>query len=299
MNYYGELKIKWNSIKLLLFTIATSFVSYGQETNDSDALDSLLDELFFSDKEFVDDLLNSINQYDLLYTSISLNSNTFFAGRDSGTDQINMIPQVSYYSSSGFNATISSIYFSKQNPNWDFVGTTLGYANTIGVKKNVHYNVSYSRFFYSDGWSAFNNSLDALLGIRNSKRTFGGILSGSYLFGTDQSVQISARVYGNFALSRGLNYALKFRPQINFLVARQASTFILPTRPGQPPRIVTIEEFGLLNSQLSIPISLTTSSWDIEFGWNINLPRPIQSEGTLNSTNFFSLSVGYLFDLRK
>ena len=298
MSYRTKFKVKLNVIKLLLFTIATSFVSYGQEKTDDQNIDSLLDELFFSDKEFVDDLLNSINQYNFLYASTTFNSNTFFAGRDSGTDQFNMIPQLSYYSSSGFNASVTSIYYQKQDSNWDFVSLTAGYSNTIDKRKNVHYNVGYSRFFYSDGWDAFNNSVDALLGVRNSKRTLGAVVSGSYLFGTDNSFQLSSRVYGNFTLTRQSSYALKIRPQVNFLVAQQVVTFLIPPRNGNLPRIGTTEEFGLLNTQFSFPISYTSSTWDIELSWNLNVPIAIENEESLQTTNFFGLSIGYLMDLR-
>ncbi|MEQ6124678.1 hypothetical protein AAON49_10785 [Pseudotenacibaculum sp. MALMAid0570] len=296
---YRKFKFELNVFKLLLFTIATSFVSYGQETTDDQEIDSLLDELFFNDAQMVDDLLNSINQYDFIYSTITYNSNTFFAGRDSGIDQLNIIPQISYYSSSGFNASITSVYYERQNPNWDFVGVAVGYGNTIGKSKNLHYNLGYSRYFFSDGFDAFNNSLDVSLGIRNKNRTLGFMMGGSYLFGSEQSIQLSSRVYGNFTITRASNYAIKFRPQVNFLIAEQAITFLIPPRNGNPPRLVTTEEFGLLNTQINIPISYTTSTWDFELGWSLNMPSPIDNEGSLDSTNFFTITVGYLFDLTK
>ena len=124
-----------------MFTIATSFVSYGQEITDDQEIDNLLDELFFNDAKLVDDLMNALNEYDFIYSTVTYNSNTFFAGRDSGVDQLNITPQISYFSSSGFNAAITSVYFEKQNPNWDFIGLTAGYGNTIGERKNIHYNI--------------------------------------------------------------------------------------------------------------------------------------------------------------
>ena len=296
---YQKFKLQLNVLKLLLFTIATSFVSYGQETNNDEEIDSLLDELFFEDGRLADDLLNALTEYDFIYTTVAYNTNTFFAGRDSGVDQFNFIPQVAYYSSSGFNASVASIYYQNQDPNWDFVSLTAGYGNTIGKSKTIHYNIGYSRYFYSDGFDSFNNSIDFSFGIRNKNRTFGAIASASYLFGSEQSVQLSSRIYGNLTITRESNYAIKFRPQMSFLVAEQFVSFELPPRDGLPPRIVTNEEFGVLNSQLSIPISYTSSSWDVELGWNLNLPNPIQGEGTLDSTSFFTLTIGYLIDLRK
>ena len=63
--------------------------------------------------------------------------------------------------------------------------------------------------------------------------------------------------------------------------------------------IFNFDVFDLLNTQINIPLSLSTKSWDFELGWNLNLPSPIEKEGSLDSTNFFSLTVGYLFDLSK
>ena len=138
-----------------------------------------------------------------------------------------------------------------------------------------------------------------MLGARTDNRIFGVLFSGSYLFGTDQSVQLSSRIYGNITLTRQSNFALKFKPQLGFLLAQQATSFITPPRNGIPPMIITTEEFGLLNTQLNLPVSFTASSWDFELSWNLNLPSPLANEENLNSTNFFSLSIGYLLDLKK
>lgn len=300
MNYRRKFKIQLNWIKLLLFTMATSFISYGQETSNSDDdIDQLLDELFFNDQQFVQDLLNAINQYDFLYTTTTLNSNTFFAGRDAGLDQINMIPQVSYFSSSCFNASVSAIYYESQNPNWDFVSLSAGYGNTIGKTDNFHYNASYSRFFYSDGWTDFNNSLDFMLGYRNDDTTFGATVSLAYIFGEENTIQVVPRLFGNLTLSRGLKSLWRFRPQLSFLVAEQTVISFIPPRPGQPPGIRIDENFNWLNTQLYLPISWSSASWDIELGWNLNLPKFAARETNTGNTSFFTLSVGYLIDFTK
>jgi len=96
---FQELKNTIKVFGLLLFSIATSFCSYAQEENLED-LDGLIDELFFNNQQFLDELIESDFSFNFLYTSVSYNSNTFFSGRDSGTDQFNAIPQVSYYHSS-------------------------------------------------------------------------------------------------------------------------------------------------------------------------------------------------------
>jgi len=297
---YQKVKKRLQFYGLLLFSIATSFCSYAQEEN-LDDIDGLIDELFFNDQQFLDELIEGGLTYNFLYTSVSYNTNTFFSGRDSGTDQFNIIPQVSYYHSSGFNASISGIYYQNFAPAWDFTSVSVGYFNTIGKQKNFNYNLGYTHFFYSDDFDDFTNSIDLSVGFRNTKRTLGTTLAASYLFGTDTSLQLVSNSFFNINLKRTSNLALRFRPNISFIIADQTYTFSSIIRSPLGPRIVTVvqEVFDLLNTQLSFPLSLSTKSWDFEVGYHLNLPNAVSNESNLSYTNFFSFSVGYLLDLNK
>ena len=297
---YQEIKITLKVFGLLLFTIATSFCSYAQE-KDEDDIDVLLDDLFFSDQQFLDELIESDLSYNFLYTSISYNNNTYFSGRDSGTDQFNIIPQISYYHSSGFNASISGIYYQEFLPNWDFTSLSLGYFKAIGKNKNLVYNLGYTKYLYTDDYDGFTNSLDVSLGMRNKKRTLGTTISASYLFGTDESYQLISNSFANFTLKRTSNYALRLRPNISFIIAKQSLAIERVVIVDRKRVIETINYnvFDLLNTQLRIPLSLSTNSWDFELGYNLNFPNAVFKETNLEPTSFFSLSIGYLFDLNK
>lgn len=297
---YQKVKKQLQFYGLLLFSLATSFCSYAQEEN-LDDIDGLIDELFFYDQQFLDELIEGGLTYNFLYTSVSYNTNTFFSGRDSGTDQLNIIPQVSYYHTSGFNASISGIYYQNFAPAWDFTSVSVGYFNTIGKQKNFNYNLGYTHFFYSDDFDDFTNSIDLSVGIRNIKRTLGTTLAASYLFGTNTSLQLVSNSFLNINLKRTSNLALRFRPNISFIIADQTYTFSSLIRSPLGPRIVTVvqEVFDLLNTQLSFPLSLSTKSWDFEVGYHLNLPNAVSNESNLSNTNFFSFSVGYLLDLNK
>lgn len=300
INPFQEIRTTIKVFGLLLFTIATSFCSYGQEDN-LDDIDGLLDELFFNDQQFLNELIESDLSYNFLYTSVSYNSNTFFSGRDSGTDQFNLIPQVSYYHSSGFNASISGIYYQSFAPSWDFTSVSLGYFNTLGKNKTVTYNVGYSKYFYSDGYDGFINSLDVSLGIRNKKRTIGTTISASYLFGTEESYQLISSSFLNFTLKRTSNFALRLRPRLNFIMAKQnitTSRFVL-VAGKRVLSTFNFDVFDLLNTQLNFPFSLSTKSWDFEIGYNLNVPNALVNENSLDTTGFLNFSVGYMFDLSK
>jgi hypothetical protein len=62
---------------------------------------------------------------------------------------------------------------------------------------------------------------------------------------------------------------------------------------------VNFNVFDLLNTQVSIPLSLSTDSWDFELGYHFNFPNSVLKESNIPTSSFFSLSVGYLFDLSK
>ncbi|MFT7442118.1 MAG: hypothetical protein ACI9Q3_000481 [Maribacter sp.] len=297
---YQRFKNTFKVFGLLLFSMATSFCSYGQEENVDD-LNGLIDELFFKDQQFLEELIESDFSYNFLYTSVSYNNNTYFSGRDSGTDQFNVIPQVSYYHSSGFNASVSGIYYQNFDPSWDFTSLSVGYFNSIGKKKSILYNVGYSKYFYTDNFDDFTNSVDLSVGIRNNKRSLGTTISASYLFGTDNSFQIVSNSFVNFTLKRTSNFAVRFRPSINFIIAKQTLSvqkkiFINGRKALQT---VSYDIFDLLNTQLNFPISLTSKAWDFEVGYNLNLPKATAAESDLPTTGFFNLSVGYMFDLNK
>jgi len=285
---------------LLLFTMATSFCSYGQEDN-LDDIDGLLDELFFNDQQFLDELIESDFSYNFIYTSVSYNNNTYFSGRDVGTNQFNVIPQVSYYHSSGFNASISGIYYQEFSPNWDFTSLSLGYFNTLGEQKMFVYNLGYTKYFYTDGYDGFTNSIDLSFGVRNKKRNFGTTISASYVFGTDESYQVVSNTFVNFTLKRISNFAVRLRPAFNFIIAKQslATEKIIFIDHQRILETVNFNIFDILNTQINIPISVSTKSWDFEFGYHLNFPNAVLKEKNLPTTSFFSLSLGYLFDLQK
>jgi len=297
---FQELKNTIKVFGLLLFSMATSFCSYAQEEN-LENLDGLIDELFFNNQQFLDELIENDFSFDFLYTSVSYNSNTYFSGRDSGTDQFNIIPQVSYYHSSGFNASISGIYYRNFDPSWDFTSVSLGYFKTIGKNKNILYNVGYTKYFYSDGYDVFTNSLDLGVGIRNKKRTLGTSIATSYLFGTEKSYQFVSSSFVNFTLKRTPNFALRLRPRVNFIVAKQNITIFKEEFIAGiiVPQTFNFDVFDLLNTQINIPLYLTTNSWDFEVGYNLNLPNALVNEKVLKTTGFLNLSVGYMFDLNK
>ncbi len=289
-------KVSW----LLLASLVSNFAIYAQEPED-DELDLLLDELFFSEQSLIEDILDSFVVSNSIYANVSYNSNTYFAGRDTGVDQFNMVPQISYYSPSGFNVSVSGLFYETYRPNWDFTTASLSYYNTIDKKELLNYNVGYTRFFYSDGYDVFTNSIDFSAGLRNRTRTLGTNFSASYVFGGDESLQFVSSTYGKVYLAKSGNYTLKIRPEISFMIIKQSFTQTrLVLVDGEPTiQSRTLDISDLVNTQVNIPLSFSTKSWDFEVGYSINFPNAVVTDRKIDPTSFINLSVGYFIDLNK
>lgn len=282
---------------MLLFLAATTFSSYAQEPRTEEEINMLLDELYFSEEQLIDDILASLSQKHFIYSSFTLNSNTYFSGRESGIDQFNFFPQVSYFHPSGFNLSLSGLYYENFEPNWDFTSLSLGYFTAIDNKELLSLNTGYTRYFFSDGSDVFTNSIDLSLGLRNKTNTLGTTLYASYLFGSEQALQLILSPYGRITLLNKKTFSLRFRPQLNFIIAQQTIALEELNSQTQELQFTNYDVFELLNTQLNLPLSLVSKSWNIDVAYNINFPRAVASETDLSTTGFFSLSLGYLINM--
>lgn len=286
---------------IMSFLILLSGVfTYSQEKtpNKEKEVDEIIDSLFEEDG-VLEELAKTIDDFQFLYLSINYNNNTYFSGRDIGIDQYNVRPQMTYMHSKGFMASISGMYYSNFVPRWDFTAATIGYNKNIG-KKRIRLYSYYSRYFYSSGVdNPFENALTLGTGIKNKQQTIGTQLSGTYLFGKDESFQISSTIYASFKLLKTNKSTLKLRPELNFVAGKQtfelAQTYIL--NGVLTTDYLENDIFDLINTQINIPLEFSTNSFDFEFGYNINLPSAIGTESNLKATGFFNFSMAYLFDL--
>ena len=296
----NSLVVKLRVIGLLLFIAATSLFSYAQvPTQTDDEIDVLLEDLFFSEDQLIDEILASLNRNEFIYTSFTYNSNTYFSGRDSGIDQYNFYPQISYYHPSGFSLSLSGLYYEKFDPTWDFTSLSLGYSHSLNKKETVYFTTGYTRYFYSDGSDIFTNSLDLGLGIQNKNRTIGTMLSATYLFGSDNAFQLISSTYARIPLHKGKTFSVKLKPRLNFIIASQTIALEELNSITDETEFVNYDVFNLLNTQLNLPVSISTRSWNFDLGYSFNFPNPVATETDLKSNGFFTVSIGYLINLNK
>lgn len=291
--------VKLRVLGLLLFMAAIPFSSFAQDPKEEDEIDLLLDELFFNEDQFIDEILESLTKNPFIYTSVTYNSNTYFTGRDSGIDQFHVLPQISYYHPSGLNASVSGMYYENFDPKWDFTNVYLGYYNTFDKKELINYSIGYAHYFYSDGSNTFTNSLSGGIGIKNNGRTLGANVTASYLFGGDEAFQLIPSVYGRFSLIKGKGFSIKFVPRLSMIVAQQTIALEQLNSQTDETEFINYDVFDLLNTQLNLPISLISKSWNLDVGYNINFPNPVATETDLKNTSYFTVSLGYLINMKR
>ncbi len=284
---------------LWLIVLGLPCVFSQEKTSGENEVDEIIDNLLLEDQD-MEAFMESITDFQFLYLSVNYTNDTYFSGRDIGIDQYNVRPQISYMHSKGYFASLSGVYYSEFTPHWDYSTATLGYGTYLDKKNSVRLYASYSRFFYSDGVeNPFTNDISLGLGIKNKKRTFGTQLTGTYLFGDDNSFQIVSRSFVAFELLKTKKVDLKLRPQLSIVAGQQ--TLELAQTTFQNGVMVTDylgnDVFDLINTQVNLPLQLTTNSFDFELGYTLNLPSALDNESDLPTTGYFNLSIAYMLDL--
>jgi hypothetical protein len=290
---------KYFTLFLFLLGMFSAISQVLQITEIEKERNDILDDLF-QDNTDIDDLIASLSNYHLLYISTNYSNATYFSGRDIGIDQYNIRPQITYLNSSGLFASIYGIYYSELQPKWDVTSATLGYGKSFGKNNLFKYYASYSRYFYNNtDINIFSNDISVGLSIRDKKRTLGTQLTTSYLFGNEQSIQVSSTSYAIINLLKTKKYNIALRPQLSIIAGKQ--TIELAQSYTHMRQVVTTystnDVFNLINTQLNIPLQFSMNSFDFEVGYNINFPSAIGNESNLKNTGFFNMRLGYLFDL--
>ncbi|CAL2106765.1 conserved hypothetical protein [Tenacibaculum sp. 190524A02b] len=290
------------NVYLLMVFWFSCVTLYAQETDELDILneeDEIIDNLL--SEGIMDDVLQDVNsKIQVLYFSLDYNNQTYFSGRDIGINQFTLTPQITYLHSNGIFAGISGMYFSEFDPKWDYGSVTVGYNGNFDAKKIYQWSVSYDRYFFSDpGNNPFKNGFNVGLEAENQKKTFGTDVTTSILFGEDTSWQVISSTYGQITLFKSSKHHLKFRPQLRLIIAQQtiqlSRTFTF--RGRQFTRYFESDDFGLLNTQVTLPLQYSFNNFDFEAGYIVNFPSPLEGESNLNRTGTFMFSVGYLLGL--
>ena len=312
-------------INLTFFILIFPLV-YSQQKNEVEDIDLLIEELFFSQQE-LGELLNE-NKISLIYSSINYNSNTFYSGRSIGVNQFNLSPQISYLNSNGLTISLSGIYLDQFDPAWDLTTISIGYSKWINKKNTVSLNTSFSNYFYSyDQNDIYSRSFSLGMSYQSLNDKLFLNTSAGIFFDGSNLFQIISNFYYSFNLikkrekikeqnkrsqvwkgnvngkqkSRRIlsdKLTLDFKPLVSFYFNSETiDTEYSPSFFINQNINADQNYFGLINTQIKLPIEFNLNSIDLELSYYINIPVPIGDENNLPNTSFFGISIGYLFDL--
>ena len=291
---------------LLLFPIIHSTIAQEDQSLEEE-MDEIIDNIIAIDDEDLIDILDELNKYQIIFTSIDFNDKTYFLGRDIGIDQYNIATQVMYENSNGIFAGIAGTYYSEFDPKWDLTVVSVGYGKSFGKNENIRAEAGYSRYIFSNPSSNdFENSIDANFDISTNNGAFGTTINTSYLFGGKTGWQSSASVYGDiklFSLDADRGTKVTFGPDLSFVFGSEnIDTSRIDNLGIAIPfinRIVdSFETFSLRNIQLQLPVVFQFNDFHVEAGYNINFPKALEFEGDIDSTSFFNFGLSYIFDLK-
>lgn len=277
--------------KLLFFLLLAPIALFSQ----TDEVDEFIDDLL-GEEDLIKEIIKASSTHHLIQIGVDYNDKTYFSGRDIGIDQFHLIPRISYVNSKGFFSSIFGVYYSEFTPKWDYTSLLVGYGRSFDKQKKFNWAVSYARYIYSnDIEGLFENAISGSLDYLSKNKNFGTTIESTFLFGGDNSFQLTSTTFKEFELYKNGNFEISLRPQVEIIIAQQTIEQIRIDRDGTIPVIVYTQnnEFGLINTELKLPIQASYNSFDIELGYTVNLPNALPGEGTLNSTGFFNVSLSY------
>ena len=141
------------SLFVLLLIFSNQFLFSQEKDEIEQEVDEIIENLVTLNDEDLIDLINDLNKYQVILTSVDFNNKTYFLGRDLGIDQYNITSQAMYENSNGIFAGISGTYYSEFDPKWDLTVVTAGYGKSFGKNDNFRAELGYSRYIFSDSES--------------------------------------------------------------------------------------------------------------------------------------------------
>ncbi|HZL11183.1 MAG TPA: hypothetical protein VFC65_14430 [Prolixibacteraceae bacterium] len=269
-----------------------------------DRIDSLLNLVIFNEDD-LSYLFNLKKNYQFLYARTSYNTKTFFAGREIGKNQYNLSAQLFYLHSSGIHAGISGAWYSQLDPGYRTTVLSLGYSKGLKKLKFFRYRLSYDYFLFNDDdpnyKPLYTSSLNT--GITLKTKNTGTRANLSVLLGQETGTQFTWDFYSYINLIKLGNYdKIRLEPEVSLYfgsetVEHQLNEVLIDPLTNIEYDSYYKDEFGLLNIQLEIPISINFKSFDLEAAWIYNFPQTMNKNITYPDNSFFRVSLGYIFKL--
>ncbi len=294
---------------ILLVMMLLSVPAWAQRTDilEKDRLarvDSLLNDILFGDDDLTA-LFGAKQNFQFLYVSTSWNSRTYYAGRENGDHQSNLIGQIYYMHSAGFFAGVSGSWYSQLDPNYRSTIISAGFGKGVKKLPFFRYRLSADYFFFHVNDPDFDPiyRASANAGITLKSKSLGTRIDGSLLMGQEfgQQLSWSANAYLYLARFGKYNY-LRLEPEVSVFFGSEAAEFLLNEAYIDETTNLEVDSyykdvFALLNTQLRVPLSLSWKNIDASVTYLYNVPRTVGDGDSYPNTSYFRVSLGYIFSL--
>ena len=279
------------------------FLLWGlQALSQYDRLDSLLSDVFENDKS-INHLFDSPSTYSYLYSGLNCDNKTFYAGRELGENMLAVNGNIYLFHSSGFYFGATGSWYSQLDPGYNSTFVTAGIRKPLNKKKNLSFRAAYSRFFLNTADSASENVLNNNFGtgllLRNN--WIGGRLSLNVLFGKEFGMNLTTGIFSNITLVRFGGFGrILLAPELSVFIGSETFEYVSGSSiidpEGSPSS--TTDKYGLLNTQVYLPVCVYVGDFDFEVGYSVNFPMTQDNTITYPVSSFFTLSIGYLLPFK-
>ncbi len=299
------MKTKIKSILLKLALVLALVPGSLYVSAQEDKIDAILDSMFFNADDEILLMLAEMNRnHNFIYGRVGYDNKTVYAGREIGTDQYNLTGQLFYLNSIGLHLGVSGAWYSQMEPSYRSTVVSAGYSNSLGKNKGIRYRVSYNRYFYNSDTSDFvpvyTGSVNA--GLTLKAGPVGTRFDYSLLTGTEFGSQASADLFGNFTLFKiGKKTKCRILPEVSFYFGSETVEFERYSyltngiQSSQEVDYIYEDRFGLMNTQLSLPLEFSIGDFDLEVAYIYNINRSLDPDYTFANVPMISFSLGYFF----
>lgn len=282
---------------IVIAFLMSGITAFGQ----TDKIDSLLNDLVYNDS---DPLIMPEKpvKFDFLYVGANYSSNSFYAGREIGSDMFNVSGNIFYYNSNGLFIGASGSWFDQLTPSYSNTTLSAGFSKSLDKKKLFTFRTSYSRFIYykpdSGSYYPYENNFN--LGLSFRKNWISVRVGGNLLFGEESRVNFSTALYSRFTIVKlGKYNKIYTAPEVSaFFTTETVST--TKSNSLNADQTTDYEDvFGLLNTQIYVPLGLSVGNFDFEFSYSLNLPLTQDANISYPAKNYYSVSIGYMLPIAK
>ncbi|MBN2165300.1 MAG: hypothetical protein JW717_03390 [Marinilabiliaceae bacterium] len=302
-NLFSGLSNEFISKRISFFIAFALVVSLTIRAQNDEVVDSVLNDLFFEEVDLYE-LFDGNTKYHFLYFVSTFNSATYYAGRQVGDNEYNISGQMYYFISNGLYFGASGVQYSHLDPGFRSVVVSAGYANTLKKFKYLNYRLAYDRYIYvnmgTDFEPTYNSDINVGFTLKN--KIIGGRFDYTMLLGNEFGNLLSFDVFSKIKLlSLGTYDRIQFEPQLSWFYGADMVEYDLNAYmvndPFYEPNYIQKEEFGLLNTQISLPLSVSYRQFDFEVSYSFHFPKSLDPAYYYDKSGFWSISLAYIIDI--